>query len=198
LESLIETEESTWYRVTVGKTFQPYNRRMNQRAESGIFPPVKLSFLEERLFSIQISPEAEIQEELERSALEYGVNVAYQARYALTLYRESFMTQEDHAKDNIAWYVRNFRPPKSKLSIEERNAITRRLHQEISELTTAATLGNLLVPQELHEFVKRKVELGEFSSPTDLLTAAMPFLRAQQGRSLRAEILDEDRYVLFG
>lgn len=166
--------------------------------ESGIFPPVELSFLDEKLFSIQISPEAEIQEELERYALEYGAGVGYTARYALTLYRESFMTREDHAKDNIAWYVRNLRPSKSKLSIEERNAITRRLHQETSELIKAATLGNLLVPQELHEFVKRKVESGEFTSPTDLLAAAMPFLRAQQGRSLRAEVLDEERYVLFG
>jgi hypothetical protein len=171
---------------------------MNQRAESGIFPPVELSFLEEKLFSIQISPEAEIQEELERYALESGVSVSYQARYALTLYRESFMTREDHAKENIAWGFRNFRPAKSKLSIKKRNAISRRLHQDISERMTAATLGNLLVPQELHEFVKRKVESGEFASPTDLLTAAMPFLRAQRGKSLRAGFHDEERYVLFG
>ena len=170
---------------------------MEQRLETGIFPPVELSFLEEKLFSIQIDPGAD--EELDRYVVEDGLSLDYQARYALTLYRESFMTREDHAKDNIAWCLRNLGSQASKpLSRNERNAITRRLNREMSQLMAAGRLGNLLLPQEVYGFVKQKVESGEFASASEVLSAAMPFLRAQRGTWPRAEFVTEDRYVLFG
>ena len=102
-------------------------------------------------------------------------------------------------EDNIAWAVRNFGPLKTRrLSVRQRNAIARRFECEMSQLRAAGQMGNVLLPQELYGFVKKKIETGEFSSPTDVLTAAMPFLRAQRGKSLRAELFGPYRFVLFG
>jgi len=72
------------------------------------------------------------------------------------------------------------------------------LDEELRNLKAAGSLGNVLLPQELYEFVRRKIAGGEFSSPTDLLTAAMPSLRAARGKSPRAEIWNPDRFLVFG
>src|SRR5437868_3563483 len=113
--------------------------------KSGIFRPASFSFIEEKIFSIQINPSVEVQEELDRYVLEDGLSLTYQARYALTLYREHFMTPADHARDNVSWYLRNLGSQGSRpLSREERNAITRRLNLEMSKLVANGALGNLL------------------------------------------------------
>jgi len=172
---------------------------MSTGDQSGIFRPASFSFIEEKVFSIQINPSIEDQEELDRYVLEDGLSLTYQARYALTLYRESFMTPADHAKDNVGWYLRNLGSQEfGPLSMDERNAISRRLNLEMSQLVANGALGNLVLPQELYEFVKGKVETGEFASPTEVLTAAMPFLRDHRGQSPRGEFIIEHRYVLFG
>ena len=104
------------------------------------------------------------------------------------------MSREDHARDNLAWCSRNPGPLQSTaLTNEERNGIAQSIAKELADLTATGKVGNLLLPQELHEFVKCKVETGEFGSPTEFLSAAMPFLRARQGNSARAEIFDEYR-----
>jgi hypothetical protein len=46
--------------------------------------------------------------------------------------------------------------------------------------------------------VPGKIANGEFASPAELLAAAMPSLRAERGKSPRAEIWNPDRFVIFG
>jgi hypothetical protein len=172
---------------------------MTDTLSPDLFPPVELSSNGETIFSIQVEPAGDLREELERYAAEGGSSVETQVRNALTFYRESFMTCEDHARETLAFAVREFcRPRHGKLSQKKRTALANQLDKELRNLRGAGSLGNLLVPQELYEFVRRKIASGEFRSPTELLAAAMPSLRAERGKPQRAEMWNPDRIVVFG
>ena len=45
------------------------------------------------------------------------------------------------------------------------------------ELEAAGKLGNLLLPHELYDFIKEEIDTGKFSTPTEVVCAAMPYLR---------------------
>jgi hypothetical protein len=172
---------------------------MADTSSPDLFTPVELSSNGETIFSIQVEPAGDLREELERYAAEDRIPIETQVRNALTFYRESFMTREDHARETLAFAVREFcRPRHGKLSRKMRNALASQLDEELRNLRAAGSLGNVLLPQELYEFVRSKIASGEFSSPTDLLTAAMPSLRAERGKSPRAEIWNPDRCLVFG
>src|SRR4051812_43995016 len=79
---------------------------------SGIVPPVPLPSPLEAVFSINVDLNNEVEEELRRYAAEDWNSWRDQAKNALMFYRESFMTPEDHARDNLAWARRNFGPPR--------------------------------------------------------------------------------------
>ena len=172
---------------------------MADTSSPDLFAPVELSSNGETIFSIQVEPAGDVKEELERYVAEDRLPVETQVRNALTFYRESFMTREDHARDNLAFAVRQFcNPRQGKLSRKMQNALADRVNKELRHFRAGGSLGNVLVPQELYEFVRSKIASGEFSSPTDLLTAAMPSLRAERGKSPRAEIWNPDRCLVFG
>ena len=44
-------------------------------------------------------------------------------------------------------------------------------------LRAEGRLGNLLLPQELWEFIGSEIASGQFNTPTDVVCAAMPYLR---------------------
>jgi hypothetical protein len=172
---------------------------MTDTLSQDLFPPVELSSNGETIFSIQVEPAGDVKEELERYAAEDNIPVEPQVRNALTFYRESFMTREDHARETLAFAVREFcRPRHGKLSQKMRNALASQLNEELRNLRATGSLGNVLLPQELYEFVRRKIASGEFSSAAQLLAAAMPSLRAERGKSPRAEIWNPDRILVFG
>ena len=90
---------------------------MTDTSSPALFPPVELSSNGETIFSIQVEPAGDVKEELERYAAEDKTPVEAQVRNALTFYRESFMTREDHARDTMAFAVREFcRPRPGRLS----------------------------------------------------------------------------------
>jgi len=172
---------------------------MTEASSPDLFAPVDLFSNGETIFSIQVEPAGDVKEELERYAAEDKIPIETQVRNALTFYRESFMTREDQARDTLALAVREFcRPGPRKLSRKMQNALVNRVNEELSQFRAAGSLGNVLVPQELYEFGRSKIASGEFSSPTDLLTAAMPSLRAERGKPPRAEFWNPSRFVIFG
>jgi hypothetical protein len=172
---------------------------MTDTSSPHLFPPVELSSNGETIFSIQVEHAGNLREELERYSAEDKIPIQTHVRNALTFYRESFMTREDHARDTLEFAVREFcRPRHEKLSRKTRNALASQLNEELRNLRAAGSLGNVLLPQELYEFVIRKLASGEFSSPAALLAAAMPSLRAERGKPPRAEIWNPDRFVVFG
>jgi hypothetical protein len=74
------------------------------------FPPVQLSSLDVTPFSIELRVPSPVSDELEQYATDDGCSWEKAAENALMFFRESFMTREDHAKENIEWAVRNFGP----------------------------------------------------------------------------------------
>lgn len=172
---------------------------MTDRSSPDLFLPVELSSNGETIFSIQVEPTGELKEELERYVAEDSNFVETHVRNALTFYRESFKTRKDHARDNLAFAVREFcRPGPRKLSRKMQNALVNRVTEELRQFRDGGSLGNVLVPQELYEFVRSKIASGEFTSPTDLLTAAMPSLRRERRKPPRAEFWNPSRFVIFG
>lgn len=155
-----------------------------------IFEPVKLTSLNQVIFTVEVALPTVIQEELTRYGNEdMNSSWALQAQNAILFYRESFMTREDHAREHIAWALENFGPPerKKRLSVREIKETTRRANEELSALKEAGAIGNLGLPKESYEFVREKVRSGEFTSPTEVLLAAMDSLRAERGKSPRAD-----------
>ena len=159
---------------------------------SGIFPPVRLSTVDVTVYSIELRIPSAVSEELERYAIADGTSWKRKAKDALMFYRESFMTREDHAKANVEWTIRNFcRPPgRRRLSRKERERLYRRVVTELSELRANSSLGNLIVSDEIYFFLRRKMQSGTFASPIEVLEAAMPCLRAERGKPLRANFVD--------
>jgi Arc/MetJ-type ribon-helix-helix transcriptional regulator len=49
--------------------------------------------------------------------------------------------------------------------------------KRIRELQAEGKIGNLMLPQELYDFVKERMASGECKTPTDVIVAAMPHLR---------------------
>jgi hypothetical protein len=50
--------------------------------------------------------------------------------------------------------------------------------QRIRELRATGQLGNLLLPKELYEFIGAEIASGRSNTPTDVVVAAMPYLKA--------------------
>lgn len=165
---------------------------MLERAKFGIFPPVRLPSVEGLVFSVAADLSPDVEQEIQQYADEDRISWESQAENSLMFYRESFMTREDHARENIAWGIRNFRPPKhrKKRSLKQWKSFVCRVNEEVSQYRAAGALGNLLLPEELWQFVKLKIEAGAFASPAEVLTAAMPFLRTERGKPRRAGFVD--------
>ena len=51
-------------------------------------------------------------------------------------------------------------------------------HQKLLRLEEEGKLGNLRLPEELYEFISKKIRDGVHASPTDVVVAALPYLRA--------------------
>jgi hypothetical protein len=166
---------------------------MPENLAPGVFPPLRLTSLDGTLYSIELRVPSPVSEELERFAAEAEISLERAAGNALMFYRESFMTREDHARENVEWYILNFGPPKPparRLSHKQHQRLDLRLEREVSEARANGKLGNLFVPANIYMFVRRKIEGGTFASPTEVLEAALPCLLAHRGESPRADFVE--------
>jgi hypothetical protein len=160
-------------------------------SEREVFPPVQLSSSNATLYSVEIRTPSPVRDELTRYAVETGVPWDTIANNALMLYRESFMTRDDHARENVAWMIRNVGiPPKRarRLSLKQRELQYRRTTAELSQLRENGALGNLALDEEAYRYVVQGIESGAFASPTALVETALLFW-VKQGRPKRADIV---------
>ena len=165
---------------------------MNVRPNAGVLPPVQFQTTKQMLFSIDVCLPAELNQELQRYADEDLSLWEKKAEEALVFYRESFMTGDNYAHESILWIVRHLLAlpePPTVLSPKKRRELYERARAEAAQLRADGRLGNLIVPEEVYEFVKSKMESGDFESATAVLVAAIPFLRAERGKPPRAEIV---------
>jgi hypothetical protein len=61
----------------------------------------------------------------------------------------------------------------------------RRDGKRIRELTVEGKIGNLMLPEELYNFVKERMASGECQTPTHVVVAAMPHLRRSRQEERR-------------
>lgn len=153
-------------------------------ASVGIFPPVLPCSQDEFLYSVSVTLPAEAEEELQRNASQAGTSWAAAVNEALTLYRNAESAPPDEYARNVAWAIRQMEelcppPPVKKLSARQRERLRRRTEEEISELRADGEIGNIILSRELYEFVRDKVEAGAFGSPTEVVVAAIRFLRIE-------------------
>jgi hypothetical protein len=57
--------------------------------------------------------------------------------------------------------------------------------KRIRELTVEGNIGNLMLPEELYDFVKERMASGECQTPTDVVVAAMLHLRRSRQEERR-------------
>lgn len=164
---------------------------MPENALPGMFPPLRLSCLDVTIYSVQIQVPSTVSEKLEQYAGEAKIPWKAVAEKALMFYRESFMTREDYARENVEWMVRNFGPPKpaKRLSDRQREELDQRVKLELSAAKANRRLGNLILPVEIYSFIRRKIQGSTFASPTEVLEAALPSLNAHRGESPRADFV---------
>jgi hypothetical protein len=100
----------------------------------GILPPVHLNALDTTLYSIVIRTPSPVSDALKQFAAEEQITWERAAENALLFYRESFMTREDHARENLDWTIRNFGPPKprQRLSRKEGERLCQTVRLELS------------------------------------------------------------------
>ena len=152
-----------------------------------IHEPIKTDFADsESWYSVTVALPPEVDAELRSYAEADGDAWTVQIHGALYQYRNSFMTKEEHTGEIKGLledaldsgpgvevtpdYWKSFR----------KKALER--HQKIQALEAEGKIGNLLLPVELYEFVKAKTASREFYSPTELVLAAMPYLRTWRSR----------------
>jgi hypothetical protein len=58
------------------------------------------------------------------------------------------------------------------------SSTTRNQRRFDCELRAAGQLGNLLLPKKLYEFIGAEITNGHSSTPSDVVVAAMPYLKA--------------------
>ncbi len=149
-----------------------------------IFPPILPCSQEELIYSISINLPAETDEEMHRFAIRDRVSWTAMVNQALTLYREALRTPPDQNERNVAWVMRQLQElcpptPAKTLSLKQSDRLRRRVEKEIAELRAAGEVGNVILSRELYEFVRDKVEAGVFDSPTEVVIAAIHFLRIE-------------------
>lgn len=165
-----------WYRL------HPLALKCVRMSHPAIYPPAKLSLIEHTVFSIDAALPRRIHEEIQRYADEDQIPWATEAQHALRLYRESFMTREDYARDNIEDRIRALRQRPRKLSPSKREELRGRVLEEIFQLHSEGRIGTLTLSIELYNFVRSRIESGKAISVADIFIEALPFLRAERGK----------------
>ncbi len=146
---------------------------------TGIYPPTLPCSLDEMIYSVEAHLPVDLEDELRRYAEEAGTSFDDQMRNVLECFRQKMLPTHDRLREHVAWAKAMLGPerPKKKLSARQ----LQRVQKEISEMRAEGELGNLILPQELYEFVTDSVESGAFSSPTEILTFAIDFFRDDRG-----------------
>jgi hypothetical protein len=152
---------------------------------AAVYPPVKLSSIDDTIFSIDAEVPAEVRHQIQRYAEEDCIPWATEAEHALALYRNSFMSPDDHARANLEDRIRALSEPLPKIGSKRRDNLRRHGQREIDLRRAAGEIGNFILPIELYDFVRSSLESGKASSVAEIFTNALPFLIAERGNLSR-------------
>lgn len=143
------------------------------------------------IWSVQVELPAEIDAEIRRYVAEDELTSwTVMIHEALYVYRREFWTPEQLRAELVSTIeegIRSSREGKSVLATpafwKEFEARGDRRHKEIEELSKDGKIGNLLLPKELYAFMNERIASGDCKTPTEVICAALPYLRAERTRS---------------
>jgi hypothetical protein len=130
---------------------------MAEVERSVLLPPVELSTVAVRIFSLAADLPPDVEAEIDYF---FG----HTAPSEETSYRECFVPTEGHFPmlfEKVLGEVGASRADMEKL----RSA----LNEELSQLRKAGILGNVVLPESLYQLVERKLASGKFREPMDLV-----------------------------
>lgn len=150
---------------------------------SGFYLPVQIMEDDRFCFSVDVDLPEDVAAEYDRRAFGHELSSrTVEIHGALYVYRGSEMTVEEREAEfeDIIQRALDSGPlieDNEEFRRQIRNRCERRW-DAIQRLTEDGKLGNLLLPEELYEFVLVKVRTGVHANPTDVIVAALAFPQA--------------------
>jgi Arc/MetJ-type ribon-helix-helix transcriptional regulator len=164
-----------------------------RKRERVVFPPVRLDKDRRPTWSVNVDlpPEvdAEIRRYVEKDELTSWTVMIHGALY---IYRWQFWTKEELGAELREAIEESIRSADEEGTIEitpqfwkDMKRRCRKNAERITELQGKGKMGNLLLPKELYEFVQERIGAGDCKTPTDVVCAAVPYLRRQRKKEQR-------------
>ena len=142
-------------------------------------------------FSVNVNLPKELSEEYERYAKETTPELPFiDVHGALYLYRASEWTQDQLRQELEEKLLEGLNSGPGTVLDEnfrenfKREAAVRQAKRR--ELEEAGQIGNLSLPEELYNFVVTKIQDGTHKTPTEVVMAALPYLRAENEKRQRS------------
>lgn len=150
-----------------------------------IFPPVTLDRESSPVYSVNVALPPDIDTEIRRYVEEdQWTSWTVMIHTALYSYRAHVWTREQLDAEFHEMIEEGIRSADKGESVEATPQFWKRLEQTaerhvkaIRKLEAEGKVGNLSLPKELYGFVKERISAKVFSTPTEVVCAAMPYLR---------------------
>lgn len=156
-----------------------------QPTAAGMFPPVLISKDAEPIWSVRVNlPEetdAETRRYVEEDQLTSWTVMIHTALYS---YRAHHWTCEELNAEICTLLQESIRNAAYSEVVDDSPAFWRELEhaamrrlKATRQLEAEEKIGNLMLPKELYEFIEERMATGLFKTPTEVICAAMPYLR---------------------
>lgn len=141
---------------------------MAESNTSALLSPVQLSTISRQVFSVAANLPPDVEAEVQYRVDQRGIVKRDDMGNEMYFYWECFVPTEGHFPLLTAEILD---APESRQSDEDLACV---LDAELSQLRTSGVLGNVVLPESIYAFVKRKLESGEFKTPMEIVFAVNP------------------------
>jgi Arc/MetJ-type ribon-helix-helix transcriptional regulator len=152
--------------------------------------------LDDRLpwWSVNVHLPSEIDQEIRRYVEEDELTSwTLRIHGALYMYRTLFWTREQLRVELESMIEEGIRSAEQDGGREATPAFWEELRrkverdaEQLDQLQAEGKVGNLLLPEELYEFVQERIAAGGCNTPTEVVCAAVPYLRREREESKKA------------
>jgi hypothetical protein len=165
-----------------------------------ILPPVTVDDRRHPWWSVNMDLPPEIDQEIRRYVEEDELTSwTLMIHGALYIYRTLFWTREQLRAELESMIEEGCRSAEQDGGREATPAFWEEFRQKaerdaerLDQLQAEGKVGNLLLPKELYEFVKERIAAGACNTPTEIVCAAVPYLRREREKSKkRGEGVDD-------
>ena len=156
-----------------------------------ILPPIMLDDRPLPWWSVNVDLPPEIDQEIRRYVEEDELTSwTLMIHGALYIYRSLFWTREQLRAELESMIEEGCRSAEQEGGREATPAFWKEFRQKaarnlerLDQLQAEGKVGNLLLPKELYEFIKERIASGACKTPTEVVCAAVPYLRQERPKS---------------